>query len=153
MPETFQCYKTVALRPKMSPNVGVFSRAKEIKKYLNFVSKRGVMWNVLRCFIFGRCCEIFCYFNHSNRWPNITEMSSCVLAPVPGVVSLTFRELSKIFSRNLCIAEIALLMRISSWNFIRVPKACKVSAWNSHNTCDYWHCKCSSDYFGELTKR
>ena len=40
-----------------------------------------------------------------------------------GVVSLTFRELSKIFSRNLCIAEIVLLMRISSRNFVRVPKA------------------------------
>ena len=39
-------------------------------------------------------------------------------------VSLMFQfcELSKI-SRNLCIAEIALLMRISSWNFVCVPKA------------------------------
>ena len=40
-----------------------------------------------------------------------------------GVVSLTFCELSKIFSRNLCIAEITLPMRISSWNLVRVPKA------------------------------
>ena len=40
-----------------------------------------------------------------------------------GVVSLTFHELSKIFSWNLCIAEIILLFRISSWNFVRVPKA------------------------------
>ena len=40
-----------------------------------------------------------------------------------GVVSLTFRELSKIFSRNLCIAEIVLVIRISSWNLVRVPKA------------------------------
>ena len=40
-----------------------------------------------------------------------------------GAVSLTFGELSKILSRNLCIAEIVLLMRISSWNFVRVPKA------------------------------
>ena len=31
-----------------------------------------------------------------------------------GVVSLTFRELPKIFSRNLCITEIELLMRVSS---------------------------------------
>ena len=29
---------------------------------------------------------------------------------------------SKIFSRNVCIAEIVLLVRISSWNFVRVPK-------------------------------
>ena len=40
-----------------------------------------------------------------------------------GVVSRTFRELSKIFSRNLCVVEIALPMSISSWNFVRVPKA------------------------------
>ena len=37
--------------------------------------------------------------------------------------SLTFRELSKIFSQNLCVAEIVLLMRISSWNFVRVSKS------------------------------
>ena len=40
-----------------------------------------------------------------------------------GVVSLTFHELSKIFSRKLCIAKIVLVIRISSWNFVRVPKA------------------------------
>ena len=39
------------------------------------------------------------------------------------VVSLMFLELFRIFSWNLCIAEIALLMRILSWNFARVPKA------------------------------
>ena len=37
----------------------------------------------------------------------------------PGRVSLTFYEFSNIFSRNLCITEIAL----SSWNFVRVPHA------------------------------
>ena len=40
-----------------------------------------------------------------------------------GVISLTFGELSKVFSWNLCIAEIVVLMRISSWNFVSVPKA------------------------------
>ena len=38
-------------------------------------------------------------------------------------VSLTFHELYKMFSRNLCIAQIILLLNISSWNFVRVPKA------------------------------
>ena len=33
------------------------------------------------------------------------------------IVSLTFREIFKIFSLSLCIAEIILLMRIPSWNF------------------------------------
>ena len=40
-----------------------------------------------------------------------------------GCVSLTFYELSTILSGNLCITEIVLLIRISSWNFVRVPKA------------------------------
>ena len=51
----------------------------------------------------------------------------CAMRP-QRVVSLTFRDLSKIFSRNLCIAEIVLLMRISSWNFVCVPKA-KAMLW------------------------
>ena len=33
-----------------------------------------------------------------------------------------FRELFKIFSQNLYLTKIVLLMRISSWNFVRVPK-------------------------------
>ena len=61
--------------------------------------------------------------------------------------SLTFGELSKIFSWNLCIAEIELLVRNSSWNFVYVPTAMyKVSAWYSHNHCDFWHCMFSRDY-------
>ena len=36
--------------------------------------------------------------------------------PAQLAFSPTFRELSKIFSWNLCISEIVLLMRISSWN-------------------------------------
>ena len=44
-----------------------------------------------------------------------------------GVVSLTFLELFKTLSRNLCIAEIyvlhkSYLMRILRWHFVRVPK-------------------------------
>ena len=38
-----------------------------------------------------------------------------------GVSWLTFSNISTIFSRNLCIAEIILPTRISSWNFVRVP--------------------------------
>ena len=30
---------------------------------------------------------------------------------------------------------------------------CKVSAWNSHHKCYFWHCIFSRDYFGKLTKR
>ena len=43
----------------------------------------------------------------------LTNMGNMNLQEL-GVVSLTFRELSKLFSRNLCIEEIVLLMRISS---------------------------------------
>ena len=44
-------------------------------------------------------------------------------------------------SRNLCIAEIELLMKISSWNMY------KVLAWNSHHKCDFWHCIFSRDFW------
>ena len=40
-----------------------------------------------------------------------------------GVVSLTFRELSKIISRKYTTPEMTFTVRISSWNFVRVPKA------------------------------
>ena len=29
----------------------------------------------------------------------------------------------------------------------------RVSAWNSHHKCDFWHCVVLQDYFGELAKR
>ena len=66
-----------------------------------------------------------------------------------GGVSLTFRELSKMFTRNLCIVEI-ILMRISSWNFVRVQTlyTYKVSAWISHHKCHFLYCIFSRDYFG-----
>ena len=85
------------------------------------------------------------YFVHNKslrpRQPDAGTVISVLLNPWlrrfrgQGGVSLTFREPSKIFSRNLCIAEIVLLMRILSWNFVRVPKAMlwhvyKFSAWN-----------------------
>ena len=40
-----------------------------------------------------------------------------------GVVSLTLRELSKIISRKYTMPEITYMVRISSWNFVREPKA------------------------------
>ena len=40
-----------------------------------------------------------------------------------GVVSLTFCELSKIISRRYTMPEMTFMVRISSWNFVRVPKA------------------------------
>ena len=59
-------------------------------------------------------------------------------------MSLTSGEVSKIFSRNLCFAEIVFIMRILSWYFVCVPKAgyghtYKVTAWNSHYKCDFLH--------------
>ena len=40
-----------------------------------------------------------------------------------GVVSLTFRELSKTISRKYTMSEITFMVRIWSWNFVHVPKA------------------------------
>ena len=39
-----------------------------------------------------------------------------------GVVSLTFRELPKIFSRKYPTPEITFMVRISIWKFVRVPR-------------------------------
>ena len=39
-----------------------------------------------------------------------------------GVVSLTFRELSKIILQNYTMSEITFMVRISSWNSVCVPK-------------------------------
>ena len=47
-----------------------------------------------------------------------------------GCVSLMIQELSKIFSWNLCIVEIVLLMRISSWNLgTHTNFSLKFSSW------------------------
>ena len=54
-----------------------------------------------------------------------------------GLFSLKFRELSKIFSQKLCIAEIVLGMKISSWNLCARTHA--VSAWNYQHIFDFLH--------------
>ena len=77
---------------------------------------------------------------------------------VLGCVSLMFRELSKIFSRNLFITKIIFFMIISNWNLYVCPKPCfrhtyKISTWNSQHKCYFLHCIFSGDYFGELAKR
>ena len=52
-------------------------------------------------------------------------------------VSLMFRKLSKPFSRNLCIAEIILHLRISSWNFVlaEIILLLRISSWNFVLSC------------------
>ena len=62
--------------------------------------------------------------SHCENWPGKIAMDDCPkINHCQGCVSLTFRELSKTSSGNLCIAEIVLLMRISSWNIVLVSKA------------------------------
>ena len=73
-----------------------------------------------------------------------------------GVVSLTFRELSKIIARKYTV--ISFIVRISIWNFVRVSKHVfgytnKVSTWNSRVKCDFCNSKIPREYFGELAKR
>ena len=76
--------------------------------HVNFSTLKAQKFDAYRLYILKLGCNNLFY--------------KCILDHV-GVVSLTFRELSKKFSRNFCIAEIVLLLRISSWNFVRVPKA------------------------------
>ena len=56
-----------------------------------------------------------------NKLISWTEYASS--SALQGVVSLTFRELSKIISRKYTIPKMTFMVRISSWNFVRVPKA------------------------------
>ena len=73
--------------------------------------------------------------------------------PLPefwGDVSLTIHELSKIVSWNLYITKIVLLIRISSWNFARVPKAMLWARTKFQLEILSWHCIFSRNYFGEL---
>ena len=58
------------------------------------------------------------------------------------------RELSKIISRKYTMPEIPFMVGISSWNFVRVPKA-----WNSHKKFDFCNIQIPREYFGELAKR
>ena len=64
----------------------------------------------------GLIACLFCCVNTGcgNEYPGIMVVSG---------LFQTFRELSKILSRNLRYAEIILLTRISSWNFVHVPNA------------------------------
>ena len=59
-----------------------------------------------------------------------------------------FRELSKIILKTYAMPEIMLMVRISSWNFMRV----QIWAWNSDKKYDFCIKKILSECFGELTK-
>ena len=61
-----------------------------------------------------------CVISHSRTisWSNIWHPSVLL-----GVVSLTFREIYKIISRKYTMPEIIYIVKISSWNFVRVPKS------------------------------
>ena len=61
------------------------------------------------------CSGLVATKRQASTRDNIDLVPICVT----GGVSLTFREHSKIFSRNLCISEIVLVMRMSSWNLVR----------------------------------
>ena len=98
----------------------------EVREYYTVLKKYEDNLNNLRCehTILGnvdRCFGNGCNFRQYCLW--VLQFRTARTHKCQGVVSLTFRELSNIFSRNLCVAEIALPMIISSWNFVRVPKA------------------------------
>ena len=74
-----------------------------------------------------------------------------------GVVSLMFRELSKIISRKCIKQEITFVVRILNWNFVGVPKAwlwahVQNFSWISHNKYNFCNTQISEEYFWELAK-
>ena len=93
-----------------------------------------------------------------NIWNLNSPYVTVVIWDHMGHVSLTFCELSKIFSRNLGMAEMVFPMRISSWNFVHVPKALLGAHAQSFSLSFsswvwFWRCVFSGDYFGVPAKR
>ena len=100
-------------------------------------------WSCAQSFVQAQIKENIKTPRHWPLWRGSIGDQWIPLTKSQGVVSLTFRELSKKISRNLCITQIVLLMRISSWNFVRVPcfwHTYNFSDWNSHHKCDFWCC-------------
>ena len=61
-------------------------------------------------YFYQRKCIWKCHFQHGRH-------------SIQGVVSLTFCKLFKTISQKYTMSEITFIVRISSWNFICVPKA------------------------------
>ena len=80
--------------------------------------------------------------------PPLLQLGSLLRA-----ISLTFHKLSEIISWKYTMLEIIFMVRISSWNFVRVPKASllgsctkKVLTWNFHNKYNFWNTQISRDF-------
>ena len=81
-----------------------------------------------------------------------------VIRPPGGCFINVSRALQNILSNFFVLQKSHFLWAFQAETFFVCPKLCfghtyKVSAWNSHHKCDYWHCIFSRDYFGELVKR
>ena len=91
---------------------------------------RGIFMYVISIYILVPCHEMGWRFKIRRGWeraiyPTIHKSLHCsvVSGAGLGVVSLTFHELSKIISRKYTMPEITFTVRVSSWNFVCVPKA------------------------------
>ena len=62
-------------------------------------------------------------FSQQDPWAAVLWSECEQTFRFQGVVSLTFRELSKIISQKYATPEITFMIRISSWNLVGVPKA------------------------------
>ena len=74
-----------------------------------------VLWVISLCVFWAPTSPSWSGCDKDSQFP--------ISLSILGVVSLTFRELSKIISRKYITPEITFTARISSWNFVRVPKA------------------------------
>ena len=91
-----------------------------------------------------------------NGMAHIFGWRLSVQVQVQGAVSIKFRELSKMFSRKFVYCRN--LTSYGNFKLYMCPKhgfghTYKVSAWNSHDKYDFWHCIFSRGYFEELEKR
>ena len=125
--------------------IAIYTRWKHQEGFWGMISTNYLMGDMIKYVIISWWIALYScflkmiqYINSIIKvrpWKQVLFLYICGEKPPPkeihligifigqGGVSLMFRELSKVFSRNLCIAEIVLVMRISSWNFVCVPKA------------------------------
>ena len=104
---------------------------------------------------FGRFRLVCSFVSEARDRP---ENRSCLYIWVQGIVTPTFRELSKIISLNTQYRKSHLWREFRAETFYVCPKPCfghtyKVSAWNSHKNDDLCNTQVSRKYHGELAKR
>ena len=135
---------------KQSFTFGKYQGFCSIKPRLN-KNPRATVWDSISKSRLNLSLKIRLTIVGKQHAAHVTRGMTATTSGRQGVVSLTFRELYKIFSRNVRICKnLTLLWEFQAETLYVCPKQClgykyKDSAWNSHHKCDFLHC-----IFGEI---